>query len=51
MGSNGVVRIGDVRISDRAGCKRLPIGDDGFERAVERSVLVDKMMLIAVANV
>lgn len=36
-----------VRIIDRAGRKILPIGDDGFETAIEGSVIVDKTMLIA----
>ena len=44
---SGVVRIGDVRLSDRAGARRIPLGDDGFERAASRSVLVDKTMLVA----
>lgn len=36
-----------ARLIDRAGQKLLPVGDDGFERAQERAVLVDKTMLIA----
>ena len=28
---NGVFRMDDVRILDRSGNRRLPIGDDGFE--------------------
>lgn len=36
-----------ARIIDRAGERRLPIGDDGFERAITGSVLVDKTMLVA----
>lgn len=34
-------------LSDRSGRKRLPIGGDGFERAVEDCVVIDKTMLIA----
>lgn len=37
----------DVRIIDRSGTKKLPIGRDGFVPAMEQSVLVDKSMLIA----
>lgn len=43
----GVYRDGDVRIMDRAGSKRLPIGDDGFESLAPRSIFVDKSMLAA----
>lgn len=43
----GVWSAPGARIIDRAGRKHLPIGDDGFARAMERSVLVDKTMLIA----
>ena len=44
---NGVWRAPGARIIDRAGERKLPIGDDGWARAVERSVLVDKTMLAA----
>ena len=44
---NGIWRAPAARIIDRSGRKKLPIGDDGFERAMGRSVLVDKTMLIA----
>lgn len=44
---NGVFRLADVRILDRSGNRRLPIGDDGFERVSSRSVFVDKSLLIA----
>lgn len=44
---NGVWRAPGARIIDRAGEHRLPIGDDGFVRAIRGSVLVDRMMLIA----
>jgi hypothetical protein len=47
MHTDGTCRADDVRILDRAGNRRLPVGDDGFERVVERSVFVDKSMLIA----
>ena len=43
----GIYRMGDVRIMDRSGDKRLPIGDDGFERVCEHSLFVDKSMLAA----
>lgn len=36
-----------ARIIDRTARKRLPIGDDGFERAAVNSVLVDKTALIS----
>ncbi len=44
---NGVFRMDDVRILDRSGNRRLPIGDDGFERVSSRSVFVDKSLLVA----
>ena len=44
---NGIYRMGDVRIMDRRGDRRLPIGDDGFETVTARSVFVDKSMLAA----
>ena len=44
---DGVYREGDVRIMDRSGDRRLPIGDDGFERVCEHSLFVDKSMLAA----
>ena len=44
---SGVWRAPGARIIDRAGERRLPIGDDGFARAIRSSVLVDKTMLIA----
>lgn len=42
-----VLRFSGARLSDRVGERHLPIGDDGFERAMERSVVVDKSMLVA----
>lgn len=45
--SNGIWTAPGARLIDRTGRKRLPIGDDGFERASARSVLVDKTALIA----
>lgn len=44
---NGTWTLDGARIIDRAGDKRLPVGDDGFSRSISRSVLVDKTMLIA----
>ena len=44
---NGIYREGDVRLMDRAGNRKLPIGDDGFESLAPRSVFVDKSMLVA----
>ena len=44
---DGVYRDGDVRIMDRSGDRRLPIGDDGFESLAPRSLFVDKSMLAA----
>lgn len=44
---NGIWRAPHARIIDRSGDKMLPIGDDGFERASGRSVIIDKTMLIA----
>ena len=43
----GVFRKGDVRLSDRAGNKILPIGNDRFASVAETSVFIDKTMLIA----
>ena len=34
---NGIYREGDVRLMDRAGNRKLPIGDDGFESLTPRS--------------
>lgn len=39
--------MGTVRIVDRSGGHRLPIGDDGFERMIERSIFIDKSLLVA----
>lgn len=44
---NGAYRVDDVRIMDRTGDHRLPIGDDGFERVAARSLFVDKSLLVA----
>lgn len=44
---NGVWRAPGARVIDRTGRKRMPIGDDGWVRAVCQSVLVDKTMLAA----
>lgn len=44
---NGIYRVGDVRISDLAGRRMLPIGNSNFAACVESSVFVDKTMLIA----
>lgn len=44
---DGIWTAPGARIIDRTGRKRLPIGDDGFERAASGSVLVDKTALIA----
>ena len=44
---NGVWGAPGARIIDRSGRKRLPIGYDGWARAMEGSVLVDKTMLAA----
>lgn len=43
----GIYREGAVRIADRSGDQRLPIGDDGFESVMRRSLFVDKSMLAA----
>ena len=43
----GVFRKGDVRLSDLAGRRKLPIGNSNFLTVVESSVFVDKSMLIA----
>ncbi len=43
----GVWGAPGARIIDRSGRKRLPIGYDGWARAMEGSVLVDKTMLAA----
>ena len=43
----GIYQANGVRIMDRSGDHRLPIGDDGFERVCERSLFVDKSMLAA----
>lgn len=39
---DGIWTAPGARIIDCTGRKRLPIGDDGFERAASGSVLVDK---------
>lgn len=44
---NGIYRVGEVRISDLAGRKILPIGSSNFAAVVESSVFIDKSMLIA----
>lgn len=44
---DGAWRAPGARIIDRTARKRLPIGDDGFERAAVNSVLVDKTALIS----
>ncbi len=44
---DGIWTAPGARIIDRTGRKRLPIGDDGFERAASGSILVDKTALIA----
>ena len=44
---NGIYREGDVRLSDLSGRRRLPVGNDDFLSVVEKSVFVDKSMLIA----
>lgn len=44
---NGIYHWGNVRIMDRSGDRRLPIGDDGFESLAPRSVFVDKSLLVA----
>ena len=36
-----------MRLSDRAGNKILPIGNDRFASVAETSVFIDKTMLIA----
>lgn len=43
---DGVFRVSDARVCDRTGNRHLPIGDDGFERAICRSVFVDKTLLV-----
>lgn len=45
--NNGTWTLAGARIIDRAGTRRLPVGDDGFSRSISRSVLVDKTALIA----
>lgn len=44
---DGIYRMGDVRIMDRSAEKRLPIGYDGFETVADRSLFVDKSLLVA----
>ena len=44
---NGIYRVGDVRLSDLSGRKRLPIGNSTFITTVQNSVFIDKSMLIA----
>ena len=45
--ADGTFRCNGARIADRLGEQRLPIGVDSFERLIERSVFVDKSLLIA----
>ena len=45
--ADGTFRCDGARIADRLGEHRLPIGVDSFERLIERSVFVDKSLLIA----
>lgn len=47
---DGIYRVGDVRVSDLAGRKRLPIGDSVFESVVGNKVYIDKSMLIAMCS-
>lgn len=44
---NGIYRVGDVRLSDLAGRKMLPIGVSNFRMVVENAIFVDKSLLIA----
>ncbi|WP_165043172.1 AAA family ATPase [Adlercreutzia sp. ZJ138] len=44
---NGIFRKGNVRISDLACRKVLPVGNSSFTSVVENAVFVDKSMLIA----
>ena len=44
---NGIYRVGDVRLSDLAARKMLPIGVSNFRMVVENYVFVDKSLLIA----
>lgn len=44
---NGVWCAPGARLIDRAGRRKLPIGEDGFARAMAHSTLVDKTMLVA----
>ena len=44
---NGVFHMGDVRIADHGGNRRLPVGDDGFESVARRSLFIDKSLLVA----
>ncbi|WP_165248884.1 AAA family ATPase [Adlercreutzia sp. ZJ141] len=43
----GVFRKGSVRLSDRSGRKRLPIGVSDFPKAIRNFTYIDKSMLIA----
>lgn len=45
--AHGVFTYEGARIVDRAGMRRLPIGNSSFETAAESSVLIDKSLLIA----
>lgn len=44
---NGIYRVGDVRLSDLAGRRMLPVGVSNFRMVVENYVFVDKSLLIA----
>lgn len=44
---NGIYRVGDVRLSDLAGRRMLPVGVSNFRMVVENAVFVDKSLLIA----
>ena len=44
---NGIYRVGDVRLSDLAGRRMLPVGERNFRMVVENAVFVDKSLLIA----
>ena len=44
---NGIYRVGDVRLSDLAGRRMLPVGVSNFRMVVENYVFVDKSLIIA----